>query len=544
MASKRQTHSSEKGSAKQNSPKPATQKLRPISRQQIQPAALFRRVTLDPRSLTRADVLQLHRTIGNRAVAKLLRGTEQSAVQRQAEEEEEIQMKPDSRPVGPEGGKVPPQVESAINRARGGGQPLESTVQEHMSETLGHDFSGVRVHTGSEANTLNRQLSAKAFTTGGDIFFRRGEYNPGSSSGRELIAHELSHVVQQNTGRVRGGGSGMTVRPADDAFEQEADTLSKTAAPVQLQEEELQLPVVAGPNRAAGGGIGRAAALGGRSIITRLATAGTGRYQLQRAVLSVMHADEWVAEVNKPLVTNIAKGPVYDWGKPRDLTDEKVVVMGHGVKGKLLDTRKYFGLGSSPTLGMFSGNDIGEEIGRAWSDLVKLKNVILWSCYAGKRADGGKGSLVDDTKAKLKSKGASHVAVTGAVGAHIPDVITEIRYSAPAEGSKEKELFDKLEAHHRFNNYLAKSPSTPVMIKKSDYSTLTKDRIIQSPKESLHTWDEIIAEKTKRTGNPGVTKKDAKDLIVNFYHDLFSDSDVTKLLKKEGYPSPMWFEQK
>jgi hypothetical protein len=117
-----------------------------------------------------------------------------------------------------------------INRARGGGQPLDGAVQARMSQTLGHDFSGVRVHTDREAHTLNRLLSARAFTTGQDIFFRQGEYNPGSGPGRELIGHELSHVVQQGTGRVSGGGSGMTVRPAGDAFEQEADTQASQAA--------------------------------------------------------------------------------------------------------------------------------------------------------------------------------------------------------------------------------------------------------------------------------------------------------------------------
>jgi hypothetical protein len=107
---------------------------------------------------------------------------------------------------------------------------LESTVQKQMSETPGQDFSGVRVHKDKETDELNQQLSARAFTTGRDIFFKQGEYNPGTSRGRELIAHELSHVVQQSSGRASGGGSGMTIRPAGDAFEQEADVLAHEAA--------------------------------------------------------------------------------------------------------------------------------------------------------------------------------------------------------------------------------------------------------------------------------------------------------------------------
>jgi hypothetical protein len=150
------------------------------------------------------------------------------AVQRQEktgeeEEEEKLQMKPDLSLVGLEGGPVSPEVEAAIRRARGGGQPLEGTVQAQMSEALGHDFSGVRVHTDADADQLNQQLQAKAFTTGPDIFFKRGTYDPGSSRGRELIAHELIHVVQQSSSWVPGTGSGLIVRPAADAFEQEAD---------------------------------------------------------------------------------------------------------------------------------------------------------------------------------------------------------------------------------------------------------------------------------------------------------------------------------
>ncbi len=151
---------------------------------------------------------------------------EPAAVQRQElpeEEEEELMMKPDEGRVGPQGGQVPPDVEAAIHRARGGGQPLEGALQEQMSASLGHDLSRVRVHTDAEADALNQQLTARAFTTGRDIFFRQGEYNPGSDSGRVLIGHELTHVVQQTTGRVRGDQGGMIVRPSGDAFEQEAE---------------------------------------------------------------------------------------------------------------------------------------------------------------------------------------------------------------------------------------------------------------------------------------------------------------------------------
>nr|MCM0593799.1 DUF4157 domain-containing protein [Gloeotrichia echinulata DEX184] len=67
---------------------------------------------------------------------------------------------------------------------------------------FGADFSGVKVHTDGQSDQLNRSIQARAFTTGQDVFFRQGEYNPGSRGGQELIAHELTHVVQQNGGAV------------------------------------------------------------------------------------------------------------------------------------------------------------------------------------------------------------------------------------------------------------------------------------------------------------------------------------------------------
>jgi len=125
-----------------------------------------------------------------------------------------------------------------INSARSGGQALDRQVQDEMGSALGHDFSHVRVHISGEADALNQQLSAKAFATGSDLFFREGAYNPGSSSGKELLAHELTHVVQQSSGAVSGGGK-MTVNAPGDRFEQEADAVanavSRSMASPQVQ---------------------------------------------------------------------------------------------------------------------------------------------------------------------------------------------------------------------------------------------------------------------------------------------------------------------
>ena len=155
-------------------------------------------------------LLCLRRQVGNRAVQRLLAHRAASAS------------------LG-RGFELDDETAGRIGRARSGGQALDGALQKQMGETPGYDFSGVRVLTGAESDALNQQLSARAFTTDQDIFFRSGDYNPGSGDGRELIAHELSHVVQQTTGRVSEGGSRMTVRPAGDAFEGEADALAQQA---------------------------------------------------------------------------------------------------------------------------------------------------------------------------------------------------------------------------------------------------------------------------------------------------------------------------
>jgi len=88
-------------------------------------------------------------------------------------------------------------VESGIASKKGGGSPLPESTRVQMESGFGADFSNVNIHTDREADSLNESVQARAFTTGNDIFFRQGEFNPDSSSGKELLAHELTHVVQQ-----------------------------------------------------------------------------------------------------------------------------------------------------------------------------------------------------------------------------------------------------------------------------------------------------------------------------------------------------------
>jgi hypothetical protein len=83
---------------------------------------------------------------------------------------------------------------------RPGSGPIPDQVRAPMEQALDADFSRVRVHTGNRADRYNRELQARAFTVGQDIYFRRGAYDPESTAGREVLAHELTHVVQQQAG--------------------------------------------------------------------------------------------------------------------------------------------------------------------------------------------------------------------------------------------------------------------------------------------------------------------------------------------------------
>ncbi|MBD2533414.1 DUF4157 domain-containing protein [Nostoc flagelliforme FACHB-838] len=132
-----------------------------------------------------------------------MKSLDSSTLQREAlpEEEEELQMKPMVQRQA--GMAATPDLETSINQARGGGQSLADNIRQPMEQAFGADFSGVKVHTDGQSDQLNRSIQARAFTTGQDVFFRQGEYNPGSRGGQELLAHELTHVVQQNGGAVQ-----------------------------------------------------------------------------------------------------------------------------------------------------------------------------------------------------------------------------------------------------------------------------------------------------------------------------------------------------
>ncbi len=157
-------------------------------------------------------LLHMQRTAGNAAVNALLssRPARGTAVQRTAAVAE---------------GEKDTNIGERIRAASGRGSPLGGDVQRTLESGLGANMSNVNVHTDSEADHLARSVDSVAFTTGSDIFFRSGAYNPGTSEGMHLLAHEATHTVQQAQGPVSGTptAGGVSVSDPSDSYERAAE---------------------------------------------------------------------------------------------------------------------------------------------------------------------------------------------------------------------------------------------------------------------------------------------------------------------------------
>ena len=118
-----------------------------------------------------------------------------------------------------------PDLGTRIQAAGPGGRAVQDPTLGHLEQGLGADLSGIKVHTDGEADQLAQAVDAVAFTSGRDIFFRSGAYNPGSAEGMRLLAHEATHTVQQASGPVDGTptAGGLWVSNPGDRFEQAAE---------------------------------------------------------------------------------------------------------------------------------------------------------------------------------------------------------------------------------------------------------------------------------------------------------------------------------
>lgn len=293
MNGKSKSHEGENAIVKQHAPQPSIRDRNKPARQ-INPTVVVQRMAASPSStLDSASILSLQRTIGNRAVQRMLAQRAQGSTiptrtlsrlsiqpkvmvgpaadqyeqeadrvaervmsmpatattdhaQRQNKEEEELQKKPLSASITPKIRRMDDEetqakplaasisavaqravagaekeeeefqtkpsphhaeadgsfeagsdLESRLAQSKGSGSPLPEDTRAFMESRFGADFSDVRAHTGAEAVQLNREVSAQAFTHGSDIYFGSGKYSPDTDSGKQLLAHELTHVIQQ-----------------------------------------------------------------------------------------------------------------------------------------------------------------------------------------------------------------------------------------------------------------------------------------------------------------------------------------------------------
>ena len=135
----------------------------------------------------------------------------------------------------------------------GGGSPLAPDVRADMESRLGHDFGDVRVHSDSAAHDSAKAVNAHAYTVGSNVVFQRDAYDPSSTAGKTMLAHELTHVVQQRAGAVDGTATGGGIRVSDpsDRFEREASANA---------ERVMSAPTAATPVTPSGAAVQREAA--------------------------------------------------------------------------------------------------------------------------------------------------------------------------------------------------------------------------------------------------------------------------------------------
>ena len=137
-------------------------------------------------------IMQLQRTIGNQAVQRMLHA-----------DAERLEAGHDSESSAPvvqaknENGAVSNALNDKITSSQGSGSEMDRNTQAFMENRFGTDFSGVRIHADGEAVQMSRELRAEAFTVGRDIYFNSGKYSPGTDGGNHLLAHELTHTIQQ-----------------------------------------------------------------------------------------------------------------------------------------------------------------------------------------------------------------------------------------------------------------------------------------------------------------------------------------------------------
>ncbi|MGB3191276.1 MAG: DUF4157 domain-containing protein [Limnoraphis sp.] len=144
--------------------------------------------------------------------------------------------------------QVTPSLENRLASEKGGGSLLPEDTRSFMESRFGADFSEVRVHDDSQAAQMNQELGAQAFTHGNDIYFNSGKYDPSSGKGQELLAHELTHTIQQTGGKTAKSNNNSNNKKSSKANKVQMKSMTPLAEPtIQRREETSSEAVQTGP---------------------------------------------------------------------------------------------------------------------------------------------------------------------------------------------------------------------------------------------------------------------------------------------------------
>ena len=243
--------------------------------------------------LTANDVLRLQRTVGNRAVHRLLGCARPGAIRRspaggcQCGRQDHEDLPPVQRK--PAGAGLPERATvTAALQDQGPGRGLDRSVRDFMEPRFGRDFGAVRIHTDTAASRAATSLHALAFTVGRDIFFSEGQYQPQTQAGQSLIAHELTHTIQQSGGtgheiqRLSWDDVTNAVSSAEDTVKQDAEA---AASAVVSGAEAAGEAVASGAHAVAQG-----AEAAGQAVVSGAEAVASGAAAAGKAVVSGVEA--------------------------------------------------------------------------------------------------------------------------------------------------------------------------------------------------------------------------------------------------------------
>ncbi|WP_373518856.1 DUF4157 domain-containing protein [Pricia sp.] len=162
------------------------------------------------------------------------------------EEEESLQTKSNGSTKTAASSGVARQIKSKSGK----GKTLPKNTQAEMKSSFGTDFSGVNIHTDQDAVNMNKELGAQAFTHGSDVYFNSGKYNPDSSEGKHLLAHELTHVVQQNSLSIQKKEKKPGAAGKNCSKQEDSDILPGGVGLIEIINREALLDQILGKERA------------------------------------------------------------------------------------------------------------------------------------------------------------------------------------------------------------------------------------------------------------------------------------------------------